>query len=82
MSKKTLIILLVLVVVGILVIVFFGKGTNNVEEDFIPVEDDTFFDFDQEEMDYTPTPVEDELLDLPVEESTLEEPVVEEDLME
>jgi len=73
MSKKTLIILLVVVLVGILVIVFAGRKADYTEE-FVPVDDDAILDVD----DFQPfEPVEDDLM----EEEPVEDDLMEEELL-
>ncbi len=65
MSKKTLIILLVIIAIGIVVILVAGRGADVTPDDVLPVDEDAIIDFNDEiieidENDFIFDPVEDE----------------------
>ncbi len=71
MSKKTLIILLVIIAVGILVIVVTGRTAVQPEESVI-IEDDTLFD-EMNEINYEPIMMEEEITEIEETETPEEE---------
>ena len=80
MSKKTLIILLAVIVIGVLVIIFAGRGVDSPEP--VTVEDDDAI-LDLEDLDYEPVVDEEPIVDEEVmEEEPVENDLIEDDLLE